>query len=620
MLDQQLQKELGISPEEIETEVDKAFKKYSPPILSKLYEESIKEFKADTILKGKIVDIIANKEVMIDVGYKSEGSVPISEFALPQEIKVGDEIEVYLESLENELGLVVLSKTKADHIRGWERIMSDCKEGTAVKGRVNRKIKGGLIVDIGVPAFLPASQVDIRRQNNLDNLINQQIDAKVIKVDPERMNIIISRRKYLEDQRASARNKLLNELKEGDVCSGLVKNIADYGVFVDLGGLDGLLHISDMSWKRVSHPSEIVALDQTIKVKILKIDPSSGRVALGLKQLSSDPWKKVNEKYPVNTRVKGKVANLVPYGAFLELEPGVEGLLHISEISWTKRVAHPSEVMTIGDIVEGIVLSANADKQELALGMKQLEVNPWSQLEKKYTPGMRIQGRVRNLTSYGAFIEIEESIDGLLHISDMSWTKGFTKPAEIVKRGDKIEAVILSIEPEKKRVALGLKQLIPNPWETIILEKYDVGTVIEGKVTRLTATGAYIELEPDIIGFLSLSKPVGAKDKTKSKERLTPTSEKEEPSVPKEPAPAEPPSDKTETQTAYRPKVDDMVTVEVVKLNPAEGYIGLKLVQASDSSRGDVKEPEPQDNTTTLEEEPSPNNEGQKIEDKEPDA
>ena len=561
MVNRHLINEFGITEKEIQTETAKIMGDYSADSLGKLYEESIKEFQTNTIIKGKVLNIIGN-DVIVDIGYKSEGLIQISEFPEPASIKIGDEIEVFLEGVEDDSGLIGISKSKADRIRGWERIISTCKEGDQVSGRVTRKIKGGLLVDIGVPVFLPASQADIRRIPDIGKLIGQTIDCKIIKIDNRRMNIIVSRRKLLEEQRAAIRNKLFAEANEGDTISGVVKNIADFGVFVDLGGVDGLLHITDMNWGRISHPSEMVTMDQKLDVKILRIDQEKGRIALGLKQLTDNPWEKVPEKYPVGTKVKGKVVNILPYGAFVELETGIEGLIHISEMSWTKRITHPSEMAAIGDIIETMVLNVNPGKQEISLGMKQLEANPWTKIEEKYKVGTKIQGRVRNLTSYGAFIEIEEGVDGLLHVSDISWTKKIIKPAEIIKKGDKIEAVILSIDPEKKRVALGLKQLTDNPWETTIPEKYQIGNVVPGKVTRLTNFGAFVELEPDLEGLMHFPKP-GEDDASNEKEELQ-----------------------------KKLKSGDLIKVKVVNLQIEENRIALNLVEESAEETAPPAEPE----------------------------
>jgi len=539
--------EIGVNKKTIEEELEQLLHKYPDETLSELYSKSFKEVKPNTILKGKIINVRGD-EVIVDIGYKSDGIIPSVEFDSPEDIKIGEEIDVLLEAVENEAGVLVLSKNKADRIRGWEKIITTYKEGDNVKGRVIRKTKGGMLVNIGLPVFLPASQVDIRRIDDIGKLVGKDIDAKIIKIDPERMSIVISRRKFLEELRSEQREKLMADLKEGDIREGVVKNIADFGVFVDLGGIDGLLHITDMAWRRVSHPSEIVRLDQTIKVKILKIDPTTSRITVGFKQLSPDPWEKVDQKYPVNSKIKGKVVNIVPYGAFVEVESGVEGLLHISEISWTKRITHPSEMVAIGDIIEAVVLSVNGAKRELALGMKQMESNPWSQIETKYPSGTRIQGRVRNLTAYGAFIEIEEGIDGLLHLSDMSWSKTILKPSELIKKGDKLEVVILAVDSEKKRVSLGLKQLTEDPWPTIIPQKYSVGSIVPAKIIKATKLGAVVELEPYIEGILKISKQEGA------------------------------------TEANTQPKQEETVKVEVTEVDSAEGRIAVKLAESAGES------------------------------------
>jgi len=537
-------KYIGMTPDQLEKQADQAMGSLTTEVLQKHYEESVKDFEVDTILKGRILNIV-NDDVIVDVGYKSEGVVPITEFWNPASIKAGDEIEVFLEGVEDEAGLIAISKAKADRIRGWERIITNNKEGDVVRGRVIRKINGGLLVDIGVPVFLPASQVDIRRVEDIGDYVGREVECKIIKIDEKRMNIIVSRRKLLEEQREEMKKRLMDEIQEGDVRRGIVKNIADFGVFVDLGGIDGLLHITDMSWGRISHPSELVKLEQPIEVKILKIDREHERIALGYKQLGENPWSHVEEKYPVGTRVKGKVVNILPYGAFVELETGVEGLVHISEMSWTKRVNHPSEMVAIGDMVEVVVLNINREKEEISLGMKQTETNPWDLVESKYSVGTKVKGKVRNLTNYGAFVELEEGIDGLLHVSDMSWTKKVLHPSEIVKKGDAIETIVLSVDPSKKRVALGLKQLQNNPWETTIPEKYRQGTVVQGKITKLTHFGAFVELEPNLEGLLHVSK-------LSSGQSVNP---------------------------AEMLSTGDLVEVEVIRLEPAEGKIGLSLTR-----------------------------------------
>lgn len=505
MISNELLKELGINEEDIEKEVSLIIGTTDEAAMAKLYDESIKDFEVDTILKGKILNIVG-KDVIIDIGYKSEGVVPLSEFSSSDEVKIGTEIEVLLEAVEGESGLICLSKVKADRIRGWERIIATHKEGDLVRGRVIRKTKGGLVVDISVPVFLPASQVDIRKAEDIGMFVGKEIEALIIKIDEKKMNIIISRRKLLEIQREEMKKKLIGDIQDGDVRRGVVKNIADFGVFVDLGGIDGLLHITDMSWGRISHPSEMVAIDQPIDVKILKVEKEKEKIALGLKQLTENPWNNIDQKFPMDSKVKGKVVNILPYGAFVELEKGVEGLVHISEMSWTKRINHPQEMLAIGDTVEAMVLNINKKDQEISLGLKQLETNPWQLLVEKYPIGSKVHGRVRNLTSYGAFVEIEEGIEGLLHVSDISWTKKIIHPNECLKKGDKIEATILSIDPDKKRISLGRKQLEPNPWITTFPEKYKVGTVLQSTVTKVKNFGGFVEVEPDLEAHLALTK------------------------------------------------------------------------------------------------------------------
>jgi len=497
-------RELDISQEELEKEMAEALGEEADRDLAELYDASVRDFDPGTILQGKVIQVIGD-DVVVDVGYKSEGIVSLKEFDQKGAVKEGKEIEVLLEAVEDDSGLIVLSKRKADRIRGWERIIAEHKEGDAVTGRVMRKIKGGLLVDIGVPVFLPASQIDIRRPGDIAEYIGQEVTCKILKIDEERRNIVVSRRKLIEEERAKMKEELLKELEVGQLRKGVVKNIADFGAFVDLGGIDGLLHITDMSWGRVSHPSEVVALDEEIEIKILNIDYKQERIALGLKQKTESPWTNVEEKYPVDSRVRGEVVNIVNYGAFVKLEEGVEGLVHISEMSWTRRINHPSEVVAIGDIIEVVVLDINKEKQEISLGMRQTEVNPWTLVKEKYPPGTVIEGRVRNLTNYGAFIEIEEGIDGLLHVSDMSWTRKIGHPQEMVKKGQKVRAMVLSVDPDKKRVALGMKQLEEDPWAREIPEKFHPGDIVKGKVTKLTNFGVFVEIDHDLEGLLHIS-------------------------------------------------------------------------------------------------------------------
>jgi len=504
MTNRKLLAEYKITDADIEEEVRKAMGDGTLEEMRAIYEESIKDFKAGTVLKGKVVKIL-DDSVILDVGYKSEGVILLSEFNDPRSVDVGDEVEVLLEAVEDDAGLIVLSKRKADRIKAWERIIDNCNEDDVVRGRVMRKIKGGLLVDIGVPVFLPASQVNIRRVPDIGEYVGSEIDCKILKIDQHRRNIVVSRRKLLEEKREAQKKDLLEKIEVGEMRKGVVKNIADFGAFIDLGGIDGLLHITDMSWGRISHPSEMVAIEQEVEVVILNVDQERERIALGLKQKTPSPWENVEEKYPVGSKVRGEVVNIVPYGAFVKLEEGIEGLVHISEMSWTKRIGHPSELVAIGDVVEVVVLDINKEKQEISLGMKQTEANPWEEVEKKYPPGKVVQGRVRNLTNYGAFIELEEGIEGLLHLSDMSWTKRITKPSEVVRKGEKVEAVVLSVDPDRKRVALGLKQLLPDPWEGEIPERFQVGDVIRGEVTKITNFGVFVEIEDGLEGLLHIS-------------------------------------------------------------------------------------------------------------------
>ena len=455
-------------------------------------------------MKGKIVDI-RNDEVVVDIGYKSEGVISLAEFSDATAYDVGDIIEVLLESVDQAAGGIVLSKRKADRIRGWERIVQSHKEGDTVRGRVLKKIKGGLLVDIGVPVFLPASQVAIRRTNDIGEFIGKDIEARIIKIDEPRMNIVISRRKLIEEQRDELKKHLLGEIQPGQVRKGIVKNIADFGAFVDLGGIDGLLHITDMSWSRLNHPSEMLSIDDEVEVMVLRVDHERERIALGLKQKFASPWETVELKYPVGSRVMGKVVNVMPYGAFVKLEDGIEGLVHISEMSWSKRVNHPSEVVKVGDDVEVVVLDINKEKQEISLGMKQADGNPWDEVDKTFPAGTVVEGTVRNLTNYGAFIEISDGVDGLLHVSDMSWTKKIGNPAEVLEKGTKVKALVLSVDKEKKRIALGMKQLELDPWQHDIADRFAVGTEHVGEVTKVTNFGVFVALEKDLEGLLHIS-------------------------------------------------------------------------------------------------------------------
>lgn len=469
-----------------------------------LLQGEIQNFQPGSILKGHIVGK-AGDDVVIDVGLKSEGLVNKNEFENYDELQIGDIIEVFLEDLEDDTGIIRLSKRKADRIRGWEKILETNAEGDIVEGKGMRKIKGGLLVDIGVPVFLPASQVDIRRPSDIGMFIGTTIRAVILKIDEERRNIVISRRKLIEIEREETKRKLLATIKEGDLVKGSVTNIADFGAFVDLGGLDGLLHITDMSWGRISHPSEMLKINDPIEVMVLNIDFEKEKIALGLKQKQPSPWDKIEDRYPVGCRITGKAVNLVSYGVFVQLEEGIEGLVHVSEMSWTRRISHPSEVINVDDEVEVVVLDINKDKHEISLGIKQTEVNPWELVAEKYPAGTIIEGTVRNLANYGAFVEIEPGIDGLLHVSDISWTEKISHPNEKYKKGEPVRCVVMDIDQDKQRVGLGVKQLSEDPWLKAIPEAYKPGMVVHGKVTKITNFGVFVELEPGLEGLLHIS-------------------------------------------------------------------------------------------------------------------
>jgi len=461
-------------------------------------------FEIGGIVPGTVVEVVGD-QVVVDVGYKSEGLVSLSEWEDEPPPQPGDSVEVLLEGMEDETGEIVLSRKKAHRMRAWENVISKYHEGDEVEGKVTRKIKGGLLVDIGVNVFLPASQVDIRRPSDIADYIDQSIKCVILKIDESRRNIVVSRRKLIEVTREQQKKKLLEEIEVGQVRTGTVKNIADFGAFVDLGGIDGLLHITDMSWGRINHPSDMLKIDDQVEVMVLHVDKDREKIALGLKQKSASPWQDVDLKYPVSNRVVGEVVNVMSYGAFVKLEEGIEGLVHISEMSWTKRINHPSELVNIGDKIEVVVLGINKDKQEISLGMKQTQVNPWDQVANKYPPDTTVEGTVRNLTNYGAFIEIEEGIDGLLHISDMSWTRKIGHPNELLEKGQRITCQVLNVDQDRKRIALGLKQLKSDPWETDIPGRYQPNDVVNGKVTKLTNFGVFVELEPGLEGLLHIS-------------------------------------------------------------------------------------------------------------------
>jgi small subunit ribosomal protein S1 len=460
-------------------------------------------FAAGNIVKGTIIEV-RPKEVLVDIGYKSEGVISGNEFEDIKTVKAGDQIDVLIEKLEDKDGMVVLSKEKAEFKKNWERILTICNEGGTIAGKVKAVVKGGLLVNIGVEAFLPASQIDIMTPRNLAQYVGNTYDFKVVKINQERQNIVLSRRELIEQERLERRQKLLTEMTPGDIRKGTVKNITDFGAFIDLNGIDGLLHITDMSWGRIGHPSELLKVGQDIDVVVLDINREKERVSLGLKQKLANPWDNIEQKYPVGAKVKGRVVNLVPYGAFVELEPGVEGLVHVTELSWTKRIAKPSDVLKQDQELEAVVLGINREEQKISLGVRQLEANPWDRAEEKYPPATRVKGKIRNLTSYGAFIELEEGLDGMIHVSDISWTRKINHPSEVLKKGDDVEAVVLEVDKANQRIAVGLKQLTPDPWETID-GLYKVGDLVTGNVTKLASFGAFIGLQHEIDGLVHIS-------------------------------------------------------------------------------------------------------------------
>jgi small subunit ribosomal protein S1 len=470
-------------------------------------EEALKQtaqrFVPGEIVKGTVIEV-RPREVLVDIGYKSEGVLSRGQFEDLPDLKAGDVVDVMIDRLEDREGMVVLSREKAEFKKNWERILTICNEGGTIEGKVKAMVKGGLIVNIGVEAFLPASQVDIAPPRNLQSFVGNSYRFKVVKLNQERQNIVLSRRELIEQERQERRTKLLTELVPGDVIKGTVKNLTDFGAFIDLNGLDGLLHITDMSWGRMNHPSELLRVGQELDVVVLDVNREKERVSLGLKQKSANPWDKIEEKFPVGTKIKGKVVNLVPYGAFVELEPGVEGLVHVTELSWTKRIAKASDVLKQGQEVEAVVLGINREEQKISLGTRQLELNPWEQARDKYISGTHVKGKVRNLTSYGAFIELEDGLDGMVHVSDLSWTRKINHPSEVLKKGDEVEAVVQEVDTVNQRISLSVKHLVEDPWEHID-KYYRVGDLVTGKVTKLASFGAFIGLQNEIDGLVHIS-------------------------------------------------------------------------------------------------------------------
>jgi len=527
----------------VEADLNKGAESEEYQNIEELYEETLKNIREGEIVKGVIVQLDKDY-ALIDIGYKSEGVVPLSEFPNQgEDLKIGDEVEVYLEKMEDSEGQIVLSKEKADRIKIWDDLTRAYENNEVIEGTVITKIKGGLSVDIGLKAFLPGSQIDLRPIRNLDQLIGQKLRMKIIKLNRKRGNIVLSRRIILEEEREESRRDLLARLEEGQILEGVVKNITDYGAFIDLGGVDGLLHITDMAWGRIQHPSQLYSIGDKIKVKVIKYDRETQRVSLGVKQIQEDPWNKADIKYPVGTRVKGKVISIADYGAFIELEPGVEGLVHISELSWDKRIKHPSKILSPGDTVEAVVLSLDKENRRISLGMKQIEPNPWTVIKEKYPEGSLVEGRIRNITDFGAFLALDEGIDGLIHISDISWSQRIKHPSEVLKKGQKVQAVVLSIDQENERLSLGLKQLTPDPWEKID-QKYKVGDVVKAKIIKLTSFGAFAELEEGIEGLIHLSQL--------SRERI---------------------SDPSEVVS-----LDDEVTARIIKIDRENRKMGLSLI------------------------------------------
>jgi small subunit ribosomal protein S1 len=474
------------------------------PEMTKLYEDALKDFKEGSIIQGKILEVRPS-EVLVDIGYKSEGIISGHDFGDLSAVKVGDVVEVLLVAIEDDDGMVVLSKQQADQQLQWQRVLSSHKEGSVVEGIVRSRVRGGLIVDVnGVDAFLPGSQIDIIPVHNTDAMVGGKFEFKVIKISTERRNIIVSRRELMEDRLRSKKRDLMDTIQVGQRRRGKAKNITDFGVFIDLDGLDGLLHITDMSWGRIKHPTEMVQVGQEIEVVILEVDKERERVSLGLKQIQQNPWDDVGGKFPIGSRLRGKVVNLVPYGAFVELEKGVEGLVHVSEMSWTRRVARASDMLNVGDEVGVVVLSINKEEQKIALGMRQTEENPWDTVVDRYPVGTRVSGKVRNFTSYGAFVELEDGIDGMIHVSDMSWTRKINHPSEMMQKGQEVEAIVLEVDPQNNRISLGMKQASDDPWNTIVA-RFKVGQLVSGKVSKVASFGAFIEIEEGIDGLVHIS-------------------------------------------------------------------------------------------------------------------
>ena len=512
--------------------------------LLSLIDKSFREFREGSIVLGRILEI-QPQIILVDIGYKSEGAIPVSEFE-DEEFAVGDEIEVLLERLENDEGMIVLSKEKAAHKQNWDKIAKVFHDGGLVKGKVKAVVKGGLMVNVGVEAFLPGSQIDIIPPKDLTEYVGNVYDFKIVKLNDERKNVVLSRREVIEAERSLERQKFLEEVTVGDTVEGMVKNLTDFGAFVDLKGMDGLLHITDMSWGRINHPSEMLTIAQMVTVQILEVDKEKERVSLGLKQLTPNPWEDIEAKFPVGGHVKGRITKLVPYGAFVEVSEGVEGLIHVSELSWTKRITRPSDVLDMGQELEAVVLGINKEEQKISLGVRQLEPNPWDEVETRYPIGSTIKGAVRNLTPYGAFIELEDGIDGMVHVSDLSWTRKINHPSETLKKGDELEAVVLEIDKENQRISLGVKQLETDPWEEIGAQ-FNVGDLVKGTVAKIATFGAFVQLEGDVDGLVHISQ-LAEEHVTKVKDVIN---------------------------------IGDEVEARVIKVDKAERRIGLSIKAAS---------------------------------------
>ncbi|MCK9588353.1 MAG: 30S ribosomal protein S1 [Terrimicrobiaceae bacterium] len=473
------------------------------PALQELIASSIKNYREGSIVKGHILEI-RPREFLVDIGYKSEGVIPASEFEDPDDVEIGDEIEVLLERLENDEGMVVLSKEKAAQRQNWEKIVGVFKGDGLIKGKVRSVVKGGLTVNVGVEAFLPASQIDIIPPKDLQQFVGNIYDFKIVKINEDRKNVVLSRREIIEQERSEKRQAFLSGVTVGDRIVGTVKNITDFGAFIDLDGIDGLLHVTDMSWARLNHPGEILKVGQQLEVQVLDINKEKERVSLGLKQMQSNPWDRIEERFPVGQKVSGKITNLMPYGAFVQIEEGVEGLIHVSELSWTKRIARPSDVLTLGQEIEAVVLGVNKEEQKISLGVRQLEPNPWDEIELRYIIGKQVKGKVRNMTAYGAFVELEEGIDGMIHVSDLSWTRKINHPSEMLKKGDELEAVVIDIDKANQRISLGIKQLDTDPWKEIDT-RFRIGDLVKGTISKLTNFGAFVQLQDDIDGLVHIS-------------------------------------------------------------------------------------------------------------------